>query len=54
MAMFYDMEFTGQLLFSLFGVSLLADACVGLHILNRIFSRKSENVEILEEFLTEE
>jgi hypothetical protein len=54
MAMFYDMEFTGTILFALFGLTLMLDAGVGMHILHQIFSSRRENVDILEGFLTEE
>jgi len=54
MAMFYEMEFTGTLLFALFGLTLMLDAGVGMHILYQLFSSKREKVEILEGFLTEE
>ena len=54
MGMFYEMEFTGSLMFALFGLALLIDAGVGMHILHQLFSGKREKIEILEGFLTEE
>jgi len=38
MALFYDMELTGQLLFTGFGIALLIDACIGISVLHKIFS----------------
>ena len=52
--MFYDMEFTGTLLFALLGLALMVDSGIGFHILHKLFSNKKENIEILEGFLTEE
>lgn len=54
MAMFYDMEFTGSFLFTLFGLTLLADASVGFYVLHQLFSTEKENIEIMEGFLSEE
>jgi len=53
-ALFYDLDLTGQLLFSGLAIALTIDAMIGYSILYNIFGGQSSNVEIYEEFLNTE